>query len=286
MNQTFVNKMQKGFRRNLIIFTDLDGTLLDSAYSFRKALPALKLIKEKNIPLILCSSKTMAEIEYCRKKLKNEHPFISENGGGIFIPKKYLKFRMQYPGLKIEEGENYLIIKPGAAYADLREAIEGLRSEGFDIRGFGDMTVREVAGLTGLKISDAERAKQRDFDEPFVFSGKESSLKRLKQRIRSKGYNYTQGEFFHITGDTDKGRAVEILKKLYSEQYGKITTVALGDSPNDIEMLRKVDYPVIIRKHDGSFDRRIRIKNAVKADGAGPEGWNRAVLELLETLFV
>ncbi|GBD95853.1 MAG TPA: HAD-IIB family hydrolase [Nitrospirae bacterium] len=273
-------------RRNLIIFTDLDGTLLDSAYSFRKALPALKIVKEKNIPLILCSSKTGAEIEQCRKKLGNKDPFISENGGGIFVPKKYSKFRIQNSGFKIQEEENYFIIKLGAAYVDLRKAVEELRSEGFDIRGFGDMTVKEVAGLTGLKMSDAKRAKQRDFDEPFIFGGKERSLKRLKQRIRSKGYNYTQGEFFHITGDSDKGRAVEILKKLYSEQYGKITTVALGDSPNDIEMLRNVDYPVIIKKHDGSYDRRVRVKNAVKAPGIGPEGWNRAVLELLETLLV
>ncbi|HDH05387.1 MAG TPA: HAD-IIB family hydrolase [Nitrospirae bacterium] len=273
-------------RKKLIVFTDLDGTLLDSVYSFRKALPALKAVKEKNIPLILCSSKTRAEIEHCRKKLGNKHPFISENGGGIFIPKKYSGFSIQDSGSKIQEQGNYLIIKPGAAYVDLRKAVEELRSEGFDIKGFGDMTVKEVAGLTGLKMPDAERAKQRDFDEPFVFAGKETSLKRLKQRIRSKGYNYTQGEFFHIMGDSDKGRAVEILKKLYSEQYGKITTAALGDSPNDIEMLRNVDYPVIIKKHDGSFDRRIRVKNAIKADGIGPEGWNRAVLELLETLFV
>jgi len=68
-----------------IIFTDLDGTLLHpQTYSFDAAMPALKLIKEKDIPLILCSSKTRAEIEVYRKKLDNQHPFVSENGGGIF----------------------------------------------------------------------------------------------------------------------------------------------------------------------------------------------------------
>jgi mannosyl-3-phosphoglycerate phosphatase len=76
-----------------IIFTDLDGTLLDySTYSFEKALPALQLLKEKDIPLIICSSKTKKEIEYYRKKLDNHHSFISENGGGIFIPKGYFGF--------------------------------------------------------------------------------------------------------------------------------------------------------------------------------------------------
>lgn len=74
---------------NLIIFTDLDGTLLHPmTYSFEEAMPALKLCRERGIPLILCSSKTRAEIEVYRQRLKNEHPFIPENGGGIFIPKR------------------------------------------------------------------------------------------------------------------------------------------------------------------------------------------------------
>ena len=48
----------------IIVFTDLDGTLLHPrTYSFEAAMPALKLIKEKDVPLILCSSKTRAEIE-------------------------------------------------------------------------------------------------------------------------------------------------------------------------------------------------------------------------------
>lgn len=86
--------------KKIIIVTDLDGTLLDcSDYSFDKALPALQLIKEKNIQLIICSSKTRKEIEHYRKKLYNLHPFVSENGGGIFIPKGYFKFQLSGPAL-------------------------------------------------------------------------------------------------------------------------------------------------------------------------------------------
>jgi HAD superfamily hydrolase (TIGR01484 family) len=73
----------------LIVFTDLDGTLLDESYSFAAAQPALRKTAELDIPLVLCSSKTRREIEHYRKKLGNSHPFISENGGGIFIPEGY-----------------------------------------------------------------------------------------------------------------------------------------------------------------------------------------------------
>ncbi|MBM4388831.1 MAG: HAD hydrolase family protein, partial [Deltaproteobacteria bacterium] len=62
--------------KNLIIFTDLDGTLLDSrTYSFEQAEPALELIKRRRIPLIICSSKTRAEIEAIRETIGNLDPF-------------------------------------------------------------------------------------------------------------------------------------------------------------------------------------------------------------------
>jgi len=269
--------------KHFIIFTDLDGTLLDSHYSFRKAKPALKQIKEKDIPLLVCSSKTRPEIEHYRKKLHNDHPFISENGGGIFIPKKS-EVKIKKSGFNIDESNNYFAIRLGASYDDLRGALKELHSEGFIIRGFGDMSVKAVSELTGLKMSEARLAKKREFDEPFVFKGRGSSVSKLKRRIKAKGFNYTEGEFFHIMGDSDKGRAVDIMKKLYTRQYKKIVTIALGDSPNDIEMLQKVDYPIVVQKGDGSFHPQVlrKVKSIIKADGIGPEGWNRALINLLK----
>jgi mannosyl-3-phosphoglycerate phosphatase len=277
------SKKKFGKMPYLIIFTDLDGTLLDSGYSFRKALPALRLIKGKDVPLVLCSSKTKTEIDYYRKKLENDHPFVSENGGGIFIPKGYFQFKM--PGLKfqIKEDEQYFVIKLGASYSELRKVLNELRFEGFDVAGFGDMSIKDVSELTGLKFSDAKMAKLREFDEPFIIS-RPILVKKLRQRIKSKGFNFTQGDFFHIMGDSDKGRAVEILKRLYSKQNRKIITAALGDNVNDMEMLENVDYPVIVRKRDGAYEKRLRIKNLTKADGIGPDGWNRAVIKLINTL--
>jgi mannosyl-3-phosphoglycerate phosphatase len=271
--------------KKLIIFTDLDGTLLDYPdYSFEAALPALDLIKEMNIPLIICSSKTRKEIEHYRKKLLNPHPFISENGGGIYIPADYFKFNMQNSKFKIEEEAGYKVIRLGAKYNDLRKALCELRDEGFDLKGFGDMTVKEVAAVTGLSAEESEMAKERDFDEPFLFKGGEEGTERLFKRIQGKGLNYTQGQFFHILGNSDKGKAVSILTDLYRGQYGGTVTIAIGDSPNDIPMLDRVDHPVVVRKHDGTYDGRINIPGVVKADGAGPCGWNKAVMDLINRL--
>ncbi|MFQ5918142.1 MAG: HAD hydrolase family protein, partial [Candidatus Binatia bacterium] len=64
---------------NIIIITDLDGTLLNrQTYLLRDAALALDLIEARNIPLIFCSSKTRAEQEVYRKQLRIDHPFIVE----------------------------------------------------------------------------------------------------------------------------------------------------------------------------------------------------------------
>jgi mannosyl-3-phosphoglycerate phosphatase len=283
--------------KKLIVFTDLDGTLLDHyTYSFEAALSALNLLKERNIPLVICSSKTRKEIEYYRKKLDNRYPFISENGGGIFIPKGYLKFEVQNSynpssppfskgGLGgFSEENDYQVIKLGAQYNELIKAIDALRKEGFDVRGFGDMTIYEVAEISGISIEEAEMAKERYFDEPFIYSGEIQELPLLLKSIKEKGYNYTQGRFYHILGNSDKGKAVYILTELYERKFGEIITVGIGDSPNDIPMLERVDYPIIVMKQDGSYDSKINVLNLIRAEGIGPKGWNSAVIKLIKIL--
>jgi mannosyl-3-phosphoglycerate phosphatase len=293
--------------KKLVIFTDLDGTLLDySTYSFKAAMPALDLLKMKNIPLVICSSKTRKEIEHYRKKLGNSHPFISENGGGIFIPRNYFKFEVQnsynppsppHPPLTkggqeggkgglggFSEGNDYQVIKLGAQYNDLRKVIEELHKEGFGVRGFGDMTIYEVAETTGISIEEAEMTKERDFDEPFIFVGAIHELPLLFETIGAKGFNLTQGRFFHIIGNSDKGKAVSILIELYKKKSGEIITIAIGDSPNDIPMLKRVDHPVIVQNSEGKYSLSIEIPRLIKADGIGPYGWNKAVNFLLRNI--
>jgi mannosyl-3-phosphoglycerate phosphatase len=265
-----------------VIFTDLDGTLLEhGSYSFERAIPALKLVREKAIPLIICSSKTRREIEWYRERLENQHPFISENGGGIFIPDGYFDPLELPAGLVASPDEGYVLFRLGAQYQALRRAVKELRKEGFGITGFGDMTAAEVAALTGLPEEQAVMAGERDFDEPFLFDGDASRIVKLQAAIREKGFSHTQGRFFHLMGNSDKGKAVTILASLYRRKYDDISTFALGDSLNDLPMLECVDYPVLVKKPDGRHDPRIEFPGLIKIEGIGPEGWNVALIKLL-----
>ncbi len=259
-----------------IVFTDLDGTLLDQAdYSFAAARPALGLIREREIPLVLCSSKTRAEIEELRSRLNNEHPFVAENGGGIFIPRGCFSVPFE-----AEDFDGYRLVRLGLPYAEIRRRFAALREKtGAKVRGFGDMSDAEVAELTGLPLAEAALARRRDFDETFVFDGPidESFLK----AIEAGGLHWTRGQYFHILGDHDKGRAVQLLLSLYQREYGAVASIGLGDGLNDLPMLRAVDRPVLVRHPDGGFDARIDLPGLIRTQQPGPSGWNDAVLQLL-----
>ena len=262
---------------NTLIFTDLDGTLLDNATkSFAPAMQALRRIDELGIPLIFCSSKTRAEIEHYREKIGNRHPFITENGGAIFVPEGYFDFPFPH---SFVHGQ-YRVIALGAPYERLRSILKRIAVElGITLKGFGDMSVDELANVTGLPLEEAKLAKQREYDEPFIIeTGEEEDVVRA---IRNKGYQITHAQFLHILGASDKGKAVSVLKGLYRTKLDIIRTMALGDSPNDLSMFEKVDVPVLVQKPDGTYDNRITLHRLQRAEGIGPEGWNKAVMEFL-----
>lgn len=265
-----------------ILFTDLDGTLLDySTYSFEKALPALDLLRRREIPLIICSSKTAAEIEYYRRRLENSHPFIAENGGGIFIPKLYFDpLPLLFP-FEVKEEKDYSVIRLGAEYSELRDALESLKSQGFRVKGFGDMTVEEIAEISGLRATEAALSKERHFDEPFIFEGSDADVGRLLAAITSLGYGHTRGRFFHILGNSDKGKAVSLLTGLFKSRFGPVVTIAVGDNLNDLPMLQAVDIPVVVQKKDGTYAPEINLPKLIRAEGVGPEGWNKAVRSVI-----
>jgi mannosyl-3-phosphoglycerate phosphatase len=252
-----------------IIFTDLDGTLLDSdTYSYEKANNALQLLKQKEIPLIFCSSKTRAEIEFWREKVENYDPFISENGGGIFIPKNYFSFKFLFD----REFKDYFLIKLGTNYNQLVEVIDLLK-EKYEILSFSDMSAEEIAEDADLELTQVKLAKNREFDLPFKILNK-SQEKDILNEIERHGLNYTiGGRYYHLLGDNNKGEAVKIMSDLFRRKYSDIKTIAIGDSENDFQMLDSVDEGFLVKKKDGSYaSNKYR-----KAKGVGPEGWNDIV---------
>ncbi|MGB8951272.1 MAG: HAD-IIB family hydrolase [Candidatus Aminicenantales bacterium] len=271
-------------RRNpsLLVFTDLDGTLLDhKTYSFAPALPVLHTLEERNIPVIFCTSKTRAETEMFRRELHNTHPFISENGGAVYIPKDYFPHNFPYT----KKNADYLTIELGTPYPRLRKAFLEMKSRFPDtMTGFGDLSSEEVADLCGIPPSYAELAKQREYDEPFLLKAKtlEGPVRKMAEEANLQ---VTQGgRFYHLMGNNDKGKAVRLLKNLYKKKSRNLKAIALGDNLNDLPMLEAADFPVLIQKPDGSYDPSVKLAHLTYAPDCGPAGWSKALCELLQKL--
>jgi mannosyl-3-phosphoglycerate phosphatase len=267
-------------KHRYLFFTDLDGTLLDhDSYEYRDALEALNYIRHQRIPLILCSSKTRAEIEDYRKELGLEDPFIAENGAAIFVPKGTLDTR----DMTFVEYRDYKVIEIGTRYSRIKDLFSAIKAEtGLKLSGFSEMSVDQVVELTGLGRDMAALAQQRDYSEPFLFLEEEARLADLERAAEKRGLKITRGgRFYHLIGDNDKGKAVQILKKLYETEGQVLVTVGLGDSLNDFPMLENVDIPVLVKKKDGRYARWTTEKRVIYTPEVGPKGWNWAILSLL-----
>jgi mannosyl-3-phosphoglycerate phosphatase len=262
-----------------IILTDLDGTLLDSkTYEFEPAWPVLEQLRERGIPVIFCSSKTRAELEYWRGRLDNHHPFVVENGGAVYVPREYFQFLASTP----QQRNGYDVFELGIPYPELIACLKDVSEEcECPVRGFSDMTVEEVMESCQLPRVQAILSLQREYDEPFLIEEPQKADALLKG-IEQRGKGWTQGgRFYHVTGKQDKAKAAALLKILYQFALGPIHVVALGDHLNDVPLLQMADTPIIVNS-DSAQLVKMAVPTARVTESAGPLGWKEAVLAILQ----
>jgi len=227
----------------VIIFADLDGTVLDEKYDYTQIQPIIRKLLSLKIAIILTSSKTKSEIEFYRRKLRINEPFIVENGSAIIIPRSYFKINYEFT----KQNQLYRVIELGMYYSTVRKKLALVQKKNnATIVGFGDMTIKEIAKDAGLDIKLAKLSKKREYDEPFkIIEGCEADVLRA---IEDEGLCHTKGgRYFHILGNTNKGKALVILKQLYLQEFRKIVTIGIGDSQNDLPMLELVNKPFRIQ---------------------------------------
>ncbi len=262
-----------------IIFSDLDGTLLDhDTYEYTDAAEALEYIRHEKILLVLCSSKTRPEIEYYRKRLGLKDPFISENGAAVFISKG----TPDIEDVPFVEYGGYRVVELGVPYNRIKSCFAEIKAEtGLKLLGFSEMSVAQVVEFTGLSPDAAKLAHMRSYSEPFLFMEEEGKLEALERAARKKDLKITRGgRFYHLIGDNDKGKAVRILRTLYEHNGISVISIGLGDSLNDFPMLENVDIPVLVKKKTEQYEPWTGNKKIIFAPGIGPKGWNRAVLDI------
>lgn len=248
-------------RPALLIFTDLDGTLLDhETYAHAAAEPALARLRAAGVPVILASSKTAAEIAPLRAELGLvAHPAIVENGAGLLEPGD------DAPG---DDG------RYGALRAALERVPSALRVQ---FRGFGDMTHAQIAAATGLSPAAAGQAARRRHSEPGIWAGDAAGKAAFLAALQALGVAAREGgRFLTLSfGGTKAGRMAEI-----AARYPTPFVVALGDAPNDAEMLEQADLGIVIANpHHAPLPPLNGEENGhiMRIDLPGPGGWNLAM---------
>jgi mannosyl-3-phosphoglycerate phosphatase family protein len=266
---------------SLVLVSDLDGTLLDrTTYAFDEAREALDALKSGGVPLVLATSKTLAEVRPIAAAIGGHLILIVENGGAVVMSSVWTSASAHGP----QEAPNTVTIELGTARGLLVQQLAAIAEEtGTSLVGFNELPVTEIARLTGLSADGARLAAERHYDEPFLID-RDDRLPSVAEAARRRGLVVTTGDrFHHLTGQTDKGAALAVVLGHLARKDSRLTTIGLGDASNDLPFLRLVDRPVLVPLADGSLapDLAAALPRAERAPYPGPRGWNAAVLAVL-----
>ena len=265
-------------KSTLLVFSDLDGSLLDHhSYSLQEALPTVMALNKLGIPLILSSSKTRAEMIALRSKLGNEDPFIVENGAAVFIPRQYFS---RQPANTDTRGE-YWAYEMAPSRDHWLTVLSTLQNEyADDFTSFYSAGVAGIMAMTGLSEAQATAANDRDYSEPVQWTGDPQMEPQFIRRLKMFGASVTKGgRFLSVSGNCNKGRAMIWLRDCFHDARPSLPVedLAIGDSNNDIPMLEAARTALLIRSPEHDFPFLEKVDGVIHSKYFGHEGWTEGV---------
>ena len=263
-----------------IIFTDLDGTLLDHAdYNTNNISELLQQLQNAHIPVVFNTSKTFCEVIELKNDLNIQQPFIVENGAAVFIPEDY--FELKPIGCKkIGAYWCYAMAKPLSSLLDDLNTLKADYKAHYKL--FSDLSSEQISELTGLDDAQARRAQTRDYSDPLYWYGNDELLTAFVNDVEALGYDIKiGGRFIHIAKNTDKSAAQQWLVKQFTHHFRKpLTVIALGDSDNDKQMLEQANIAIIIANPASKKPVKLSRNKARYSQSPAPLGWIEEITSL------
>jgi mannosyl-3-phosphoglycerate phosphatase len=266
----------------VIIFTpaNLLGSPTRTGYP---ASEALAEIERRNIPLVLLTRGTRAQLEILRRKIGHAHPFVSEGGGGLFLPDGYFALRLE----GARRAARYLCVPFGRTSQEAGAAVEDIAEQaGAEVVRYADMNAREISRNAGMSEREAEASREREFSDRFFFAGNTDFAAPSFEKIATE-QNWQIRHckpFWELYSGNDEGKAVRYVMRLYREALrSRLRSVAIGASFEDLSLLAASDQAFILPFSARDFDERLlaKLPNSVRIDVPGAVGWNQTVLDVL-----
>ena len=271
--------------KRYLIFTDLDGTLLDHEnYSYGNNNKLIASIINNHNDVIFNTSKTFSESINLLKKLNlTNMPFSTENGALLYFPKNRFK--------KIKNSSGY------GKYWKIRIAKLSSKNwhqfllkkqKKFKLLIAQDLPSKILKKYTNL--DNTSKMLNREASQIILWEDSLVNLKKFINELRSEkqGVLIQGSRFMQVSSVCNKRIAKKLISHVYDHQfYGTYfkNTIALGDSKNDIDMLNSASYSCLIKNPSGSFPKlRSNKKNIIKSSKFAPDGWSQVLYKLNNTL--
>ena len=271
--------------KNILIVTDLDGTLLNfKNFEYKSILPFINTLNSKGAEIVISSSKCYKEIIHINNGLNLISPFIVENGSAIYFPKKTFSKKPKNSNIK----DNYWQLTLGITIEEISKKIKNNIFKEYlkYVLFLKNMTKLQQSYYTGLKSDSLDFTLHREYSEPLIWMGTNQALENFKKALNEEGMNINTGaRLLYLTGLSSKGDAlVELLSELKNLKYfnnsEEIISIACGDSRNDKSMLEISDYAVVIRLPDKKNIALRRTTNVFNSKKVAPIGWKETLEEI------
>ncbi len=262
-------------KKQIIIFTDLDGSLLDKdTFRFDEIEDYFRELISIGIKIIPNSSKTESELLDFNKLNNLNLSFISENGSSIQGLNLIHSNLPEKVSLSRSVDQIYSIYNENIPY-HLKHKITFILK----------LNSKEQQEIFGLPLDKMMLALNRNYSLPIQFNGNEIEKNEFIQIMNNAGLTVqTGGRVMNICDNVNKSKAMskalELIRKKLDEE---IITIGVGDNENDIEMIKQSNYPCLV-KNDNFNCSLINIDNLIKSSEPSPRGWSDVIKTAIQKI--
>ena len=268
----------KQIKKKVIIFTDLDETLLKENKYYHNILNNfIKTLLKKEYEIIPVTSKTYLEVIDLLKQIKYKLPFSVENGAAHYIP--------------INKGKDYLYKKIVNPYAIKKNAIKKILNKSIfktylhNLKYIENLSIVEQKEITKLNSKQLEGFNSREYSISVLISGDKYLRKKFEETLFK--YNLKiifGGKLNNISGLHGKLNSLSFFSNQYKKKLRntKIITISLGDNQNDIEILNNSNYSGIVKNNAYKIVNLKKKKNIFRSFTEAPFGW----IEVLKKIII